>query len=219
MEISLKEIYGIQVLSVAGTLSAHNVKVLNAGITKLFKSGKNKIVLNFSKLPDLETESVREIVQLNTVARELAGELVLTGLSKQLKDRVSTFAKPPILMSFDTDEQAVEFLRGQKVHFSGSPEAEAALKQKDQEIAELKKKIEALDPAKFQSMVADKSNAERENQWLHSQLDEFLKVERKPPTPTAAEEKLKELEKRIEDIVHGTAGKPATEKKQADGKK
>ena len=55
MKLELSAQDGVSILTVTGPIDQHKFKVLKAGIVKLFKDGKNKIVLNFNNVEKMES--------------------------------------------------------------------------------------------------------------------------------------------------------------------
>lgn len=109
MKLRLEAVKDISVLVVEGAITPENFAVLRAGIKKLFKDGKNKIIL---ELPDSGTFTppiLREIASLNLMAAELAGSIVLAQIAPLTRAKIEAFSKPPAVRCFADREAAAEF--------------------------------------------------------------------------------------------------------------
>lgn len=115
MKIALKSEQGVAVLAVSGPVSAENFKVLKAGVTKLLKDGKNKVVLELHEWNDFTTEIIRDLVQLNLLAQELSGKIVLSQVDATTKTKITTFATPQVLELYErTSDAVVSFIPPKK---------------------------------------------------------------------------------------------------------
>jgi anti-anti-sigma regulatory factor len=111
VKLKLAHESGVEVLQADGPIRSHDAKVLRAGLSKILKTGKNRIVLALSDHADLSLDVIREIAAFDGLARELSGRIVLAGVDEALKTKIESFAKPPVILSFETREAAVAHLR------------------------------------------------------------------------------------------------------------
>lgn len=77
MKLALSLQDGISVLSGSGEISPHDVAVLRAGLTKLLRSGRNRIVLDLPEAKSFPAELLAEVSKLDQLARELSGRIAL----------------------------------------------------------------------------------------------------------------------------------------------
>lgn len=124
MKLKLRAENDIQILTVSELDSSKSVDVLRAGITQIFQNGKNRIILELSEAKDIPAELLRELGRLKLLANELAGDIVLSGLDPETKQKVDNFAKPPFAVSFITTPQAVNYLK--ELHAKATKAAAAA---------------------------------------------------------------------------------------------
>lgn len=110
MKIALSSEKNVAILSVSDTVDDREIQVLRAGIKKILGSGKNRIVLELQGTQDLSSDILRELAAFDALARELSGRVVLAGVSATLKTKIETFAKPPLILCFETRAKAIEFL-------------------------------------------------------------------------------------------------------------
>ncbi|MFL5815275.1 MAG: hypothetical protein ACJ763_16990 [Bdellovibrionia bacterium] len=111
MKLKLRAENDIQILTIAELDSSQNVDVLRAGITQIFKNGKNRIILELAEPKLISAELLRELGRLKLLANELAGDIVLSGLDPDTKQKVDNFSKPPFAISFLTTPQAVNYFK------------------------------------------------------------------------------------------------------------
>jgi hypothetical protein len=111
VKLKLRAENDIQILTIAELNSSQNVDVLRAGITQIFKNGKNRIILELAEPKLISAELLRELGRLKLLANELAGDIVLSGLDADTKQKVDNFAKPPFAISFLTTTQAVTYFK------------------------------------------------------------------------------------------------------------
>lgn len=123
MKLKLRAENDIQILNVSELDSSKNVDVLRAGITQIFRNGKNRIILELAESKSVPAELLRELGRLKLLANELAGDIVLSGLDPETKQKIDNFSKPPFAVSFLTTPQAVNYLK--ELHKPAKPTAAA----------------------------------------------------------------------------------------------
>ena len=109
MKLKLEVVRDIGVLVAEGAITPENFAILRAGIKKLFKDGKNKIIL---ELPDSGTFTptlLRELAALNLMAAELSGSIVLAKIAPLTRAKIEAFSKPPAVRCFADRTGAEEF--------------------------------------------------------------------------------------------------------------
>lgn len=97
-------------LKLEGPLSAHTIQVLRAGVSKLLRDGKNRLVIHLLNANDFDSSALQALGQFNALARELAGEITLSGLEASQRQLVDSFGKPAAIRSFATLEEAMSYL-------------------------------------------------------------------------------------------------------------
>ncbi|MGE0615969.1 MAG: hypothetical protein AB7P04_10025 [Bacteriovoracia bacterium] len=109
MKLALTQEQGIEILSAEGTQTAHDFQVLKVGLKKLLTVGKNRIVLELSKMAPPTSETVRELAALDLLARELAGRIVIAGIDSEVAKKIATFAVPPAVPVYATRQEAIDY--------------------------------------------------------------------------------------------------------------
>jgi hypothetical protein len=111
MKLALSSAEGISVLTGTGQVSVHDLDVLRAGLTKLLKSGRNRIVLELSEAEMIPDGLIRELSKFDMLARELSGRVILAGNNEKLQKRVVQFAEPPVIECFNGKDAALKYFR------------------------------------------------------------------------------------------------------------
>lgn len=186
MKINLRQEDSASVLDIQGSVDAHNFDVLKAGLSKLLRNGKNRIVLNLESAGELPNEVIRELAILDVFARELSGKLVLVSSHAELKQKVQAFAKPPVVAILPNVAKAVEYLKD-----LGSLEGEdasdnfdvvkAQLEEKTRMVSALEAQLKQSDPGAMQKLRHENAELADKVRLLEGQLGEILGGARKQP--------------------------------------
>jgi len=190
MKVQLKEQQGYQVLSVDGPIDIHNFQVMKAGISKLFKDGKNKIILELVWNKELDDGIIREFGALNGLARELSGELMLVVSDALLRTKIENFAKPNIIKCYENKLKAIEAVSAQKLGAQPSK----GMEERDAEIKALKEQLRAKEMGELQQVKAKNAELATENAKFEEILSKMHIERRHPSDEKAYQEKIKTLE-------------------------
>ena len=212
MKLQLEQLEGVVFLAITGTVEARDVQVLKAGLTKILRDGKNRIVVCFEELEKLDSEVVREISVIDLTARELAGQIAIVSSVKSVGEAIKNFAKPATLPFFETKEKALDFFQKKKPDEEDASETTAALKNqlaaKDKEISSLKDQLKMLNPAEVKKLRVEKIELASKVSILMEQLEDLM-LKRKMPTDIegfvgtieALEDTVKQLTDRVEKVT------------------
>jgi len=218
VKLTLTPLEGVDVLTGSGEISSNDVLVLKAGIKKLFLSGKNRIVLELPEAGKIPVDVLREVAQLDIIARELSGRVVLAGVKPDTKAQIGRFGSPPIIECFDLKEDAIRFFNPpprtnalklppvvevKAAAPSTAAELEAKAKAAQQYKADIRQK-EITDLGALRKLV---SQLENENKLLKGQLLTMLNQRVNPPNETSYQTKIRALESRIEELFGEAAPK------------
>jgi anti-anti-sigma regulatory factor len=196
MKLSLSEQAGVWILSGTGEISDHDIQVLKAGLTKLFNSGKNRIVIDLADAERIPPEMLREIARLDITARELSGRVVLSGINERLKEQIAQFAVPSVVECVESKEAAVAKLQEKGPPPTAAPaptpgaptdQYKADIRQKEiGETGELRKRVEKL---------------QKQNELLIEQLKTALLARRVPSGDAALKSEITALEEKIGQLL------------------
>ena len=211
MKLALRQEEGLSVLEVSGGVDAHNFQILKAGISKLLREGKNRIILHFTEADQLSGEVIRELAIIDVFARELSGKIVLSSPNKLLKESVRSFAKPPVIPILSTVELALEYFRRliteEEEGGEGNAELRKTIEEKDKQISALEARVKQLDPKEIQKARSEKAELQQKVTLLESQVEELLKRQRDPADAEGFLEKINFLEDSIKKLSEAGAKK------------
>ena len=108
MKLKLTESRGIQTLLVSGEVDDAAFAVLRAGITKIMRSGKNRIAMDLSSVPSITAAMAMETAKLNVLAKELAGEIVVAGANPKVRELFESVQVKPLINHRATLAEAIE---------------------------------------------------------------------------------------------------------------
>lgn len=199
LKLTLKEQNGVQVLTVMSPITADDFKIIRAGLVKLLKDGKNKIDVHFDSSEPLDLAVVNELKALNTPARDLAGEIVVSSPNEVCRKSIALQVQPKELSVFETIEQATSHLTKKP-----SPTEDSQLIQK------LQAQVAGQEQGEMGKLKTENEQLRSENERLLESLDKML-IERATGFDAQAfVEKISVLEKKIETLVaEQDAKKPA----------
>lgn len=204
MKLELRQKGDVQILRVLSPDSIHDLKVLKAGIIHLFKKGKNKIILELTQAKSLQPDALRELAILNLTARELAGEILLSGVDPETRQKIEHFSKPPAVLCFANTEAAIAQFRGLQTESSEPDPLETPVvppidreelqKRELGDVGALRKEIERL---------------KVENRKVIEQLTFWVVQSREVPDSAAYKARIAALESELEELLSKTVSKAA----------
>lgn len=198
MKVSLRHEDSIAILEVTGEVDAHNFQVLKAGLTKLLRAGKNRIILSLQDANELESDVLRELAIIDVFARELSGKIVLAAESEELREGVKIFAKPPVIPIVSSIPIALDYFKKSEPKEEAEeadPEAlKASLQAKDREIEALNARLAQLDPKETNELRAQNAALRSKVSQLEGQVEDLMKEKRVPADAEGFLEKISALE-------------------------
>jgi hypothetical protein len=213
MKLKLDAIRDISVLVAEGPITPENFAILRAGIKKLFKDGKNKIIL---ELPDSGTFTpplLRELATLNLMAAELSGSIVLAKIAPLTRAKIESFSKPPSVRCFSDREASTEFFYPKVVDetdktpaptqaLAPSPAVAAAPEAvNDDKAKQFKAEIRGKEMGDLGTVRKKLSDLEAENAELKGRIAEMVVTRRDPPDLDSWKEKVTILEKQLAEAI------------------
>lgn len=226
MKLELGREGNIEILKVTGPISTENLQVLRAGVTKLLRAGRNRIVLQMLGPQTWEAEVMRELAALNLLARELAGDVVLAGLDAQARAKVKGFAKPPAIPFFEDVAAAVDSLRPKSKQASeadlvapanvavpslvatatpmASPAA-AGSGSAETEVARLKTLLHEKETQGIGTLRKEVERLKAENARLAETVQALFVEKRAAPDLLTSREKITMLESQVADLLEKMA--------------
>lgn len=230
MKLKLEAVRDLSVLIVEGPITPENFAVLRAGIKKLFKDGKNKIILELPDSGALAATILRELATLNLLAAELSGSIVLAKIEPLTRAKIESFSKPPVVTCFSDRVAATEHFHPKVVEettaaapaaapaptsspvAAAPPLPETSTSEIDEKTKLLKTEIRTKELGDLGAVRKKLSELESENNELKTRLAEMVLIRREPPDLGAWKEKVAVLEKQLADAVKVAQDAAATKK-------
>lgn len=184
MKLNLTTEKNITLLSIQGKVDSSQSHVLFAGIKKLLRDGKNKLILCIDPTIELESDHLREIIKLNLIASELAGEIVLFTKNLSILTRIKSFSSPSFLLCFSTKEEALQHFQP-KVTLLEEPLFK--VKKEDLDDLSLKERLQIL---------------EKENDSLYKQLENKIFSVRHLENVGQWEKRLQKIEEEYQKLLN-----------------
>jgi anti-anti-sigma regulatory factor len=204
MKLALSEQTGVWILSGTGDISEHDIQVLKAGLTKLFNSGKNRIVIDLPEAERIPPEMLREIARLDITARELSGRIVLAGINAGLREQIAQFAIPPVIECVESKEAAVTKLlekAEEKATEKPGPAGAAAPPPDEEKVKQYKADIrqkELGEPGELRKRV---EKLQKQNELLIEQLKTALLARRVPVGDAGLRGEIAALEEKLGQLL------------------
>jgi hypothetical protein len=230
MKLALSAQGGVEILSGSGEVTAREMAVLRAGIAKLLKSGKHRIVLALHGADQLPDELIRELSDFDRLARELAGRVVLADATPALREQLRKLGQPPVITAYATVEEAVRSFASPDVPAHPGAASGAVAPAAGPAAASSGGAAGApaaaapgtaagatpAGPAVDHEVHKRLSALEEENRALRQQLVQQMALRKTPPNEAAWRSQVEVLEARIEELAKpaapgagGKEGKPA----------
>jgi hypothetical protein len=194
MKLKLENSRDINILQATGAITSENLAVLRAGIKKLFRDGKNKIVLELPDSDSIAPDVLRELAVLNLLASELAGQIVLAAISPLTRSKIESFSNPPAVRCFDSREKAIQY-------FHPSVAEEEAIQDDPDTVLAKKEEIRDREINELGDLRKRLVELESENRELHRRIQEIVIARRDPPDLEAWKTRVDSLEKRLIEAI------------------
>jgi anti-anti-sigma regulatory factor len=203
MKVALRHEDSVAILEVSGSVDVHNFQVLKAGITKLLRDGKNRIILSLVSAEELESDVLRELAIIDVYARELSGKIVLSAPSEELRESVKIFAKPPVIPILSSVELGLDYFKKSAPveEEESDPEIlKEAIKAKEKEVAALEARLKLIDPKEAIQLRAANAELKAKVGLLEQQVEELLNSKRQPVEAEGFLEKITALEETVKQL-------------------
>lgn len=218
MKLKLSEDQGIHTLHTSGDLSEKDLKILHAGLIKLFKDGKNKVILQLSEIQTIPSEFPKNLSELNLIAEELSGQIVVVVADPKIRSQLENFSTPNRLRSFEQTSAAIQYfsksekskeeidsqplasakLPPEKYH---PPEFTEAMEKKNEEIEKLRKLLEEKEKGELGAVKKENSQLKELVNNAESRLELLLKSRREAIDHAVYQKQIMVLQERIESLT------------------
>ncbi len=216
MKLALRSERGVEILIGSESISSNDVRVLKAGISKIFRAGKNRIVLDLPESDSIPFDVLRELTELDLLARELSGRLVLSGLKSTARAQVSSFANPPPIECFASVEEAIQhFIKPGPGKAAGGVEPAGAAPTTSV-TPESKQQHRSAELGELGTLRREVAQLKDENEVLRKHLQFLLIERRRPKDEDSYRRTIENLQEQIEALI---APESVESPESAEGKK
>lgn len=216
MKIKLQTVGEVHILIVAGLDTPENFKVLRAGITQSLKTGKNKIIIELSEPSTVPADVLRELGRFKLLANELAGDIVLAGVTSEIKVKIETFSQPPFTICYENRDKALQHFKGPQptAAQTATPAASPAPTSAPDAAKLAQQKVQAQEGGELGKVRKELEAVKKENEALTKMLAKKFFDRREPEDVQSYQAKIKDLEERLTEILEKPPekAKPAAEK-------
>ncbi len=220
MKLSLEKFKDLHILSASGPMTPENFAVLRAGIKKQFQGGKNKIILDIPEAKSFPSDILRDLAQMNLIASELSGQIVLTSIDPVTRLKIEAFAKPTVVRSFETKQQGIDFFYPPEkkpepigvAPAAAAPTPTSPTSPAEKTVDQFKADIRTQEINTLGALRKTISDLEAQNKELISQLSKLVRNRRDPPDLSSWQEKTNLLEKQLEEAMTQVNAKDAPKK-------
>lgn len=214
MKIKLARELGAEILALEGPVSTAELDVLRAGITKLLRDGRNRVVVELSPDQDISAEAIRELARLDLLARELSGGILISGLTPRILQKVASFMNPQSLRAYATRAEALQVFaprpKAAPAAIPAAPAAAASALASDDAREKARQDVLARERGDVGALRRRIAELETETEALRGQLLAQLAQRKIPPHETAYQERIRTLEARIDEFLAAPPAAPAT---------
>ena len=227
MKIELRSESDVQIIRVSGPITADKFAILKTALTKLFKVGKNKIILELAGSKELSSDILRELALLNLLASELSGRIVLAEVDDATRAKIQSFSKPPVVNCYIKTTDAVTSFKAPPPKAEPAPAPKAAPPAPvaaaptvaptpaapaapaapvgpdpgTPEFLAIKQQFRQREITELGPLRKQIESLSSENTSIKEQLLAMVMVRRSPPDGPAADAKIKALEQQLEDYL------------------
>ena len=108
VELSVKPLKKIDIISVAGRIDSANVGELEVALKGLQERGRHKLILDFEKLDYISSAGLRAMVAALKTARSSSGDVVLVKPNERIRDTLSLVGFQSLFVQYDDLLDAVD---------------------------------------------------------------------------------------------------------------
>lgn len=202
MNLKLKQVGTVHVLHVQGALATTDSAVLRAGISKLMRTGKDRIVLDLSSSSPLPEEIAKEVVELHRVTTELGGRIAVVvpePAGGKLRAKLNGTGLP-IVDSLEAAVRLCETPVATAAEETGALNTRDLLQERDARIRMLEGQLALQNPEALRLLRQENQSLRRQAAQLELQILSFAKERRLPPDAEAAKSRIESLENSVLEL-------------------
>ena len=110
MEIGVKPLKHVDIVSVSGRIDSATASEFDNALKGLLERGRKKIVLDFLGLDYISSSGLRAMLSALKAAKNGGGNLVLVNVNDRIRDTLSLVGFQTLFLQFDDVVEAVDAL-------------------------------------------------------------------------------------------------------------
>jgi len=223
MKLQLVQENGIHILSVSGPVDDQGAQVLKAGVTKLYKNGHNRVIVELLNPREVSPNAFKMFQELHALARELAGDLVIVAAGLKHPQIPCYPDRPSGLGHFKGSKAApAKAATAAPVPVSSDPDIRpnmpaaeliALVERRNTLIKDLRAQLKDKTAGGVDPTVKDNERLRKENEELREKLDDLISSIRIPKSVKSYDDKIVQLEAeviRLSEQINSEKVKAAT---------
>lgn len=200
MKLELDHHENIAILNVSGEVDARQGEILLAGVKRLLRDGKNKILLVMKEVKSIDPDALRELAVLNITAKELSGRIAI--VHRQSDDTFANFSSPPVIDLFHERDEATEFLKNYVQEADQQdddyiPALKEKIFERDKKIRALEKQLEIVSAENVAGLREENARLKKQNEILQTRTFDMIGENRLPRDAESLKLKIKALERSV----------------------
>jgi anti-sigma B factor antagonist len=108
VELSVKPLKKVDIVSVVGRIDSANVGELEAALKGLQEHGRHKLILDFEKLEYISSAGLRTMVAALKTARNSNGDVIIVKPNDRIRDTLSLVGFQSLFVQYDDLIDAVD---------------------------------------------------------------------------------------------------------------
>ena len=207
MKLKASQEQDIVIFTISGPVIPKDTENLKLGIEKLFKNGKNKLILELETPKNLPNDILRELSKFDVLARELSGRVTISGIEDDLRLKIEAFSSPPHIPCYVSRKEALaSFMapipaREPKIEIAASiPKTTVQNKNKDEAKA-AKAELLKIEINQNSTLRRENETLRTENKLLLEQFQGMFMARREIHSEETYKSQIKTLEEQLEDLL------------------
>lgn len=207
MKLQLVQENGIHILSVSGPVDDQGAQVLKAGVTKLYKNGHNRVIVELLNPREVTSNAFKVFQELHALARELAGDLVIVAAGLKHPQIPCYVDRPSGLAHFKGSKGApVKPAAATSASASSDPDIRpnmapseliALIEKRNALIKDLRAQLKDKTAGGVDPTAKDNERLRKENEGLREKLEELIASLRIPKSVKSYDDKIMQLEAEV----------------------
>ena len=108
MEITCKDHNDITIISLSGEIDLYNTRRITETINQLVEAGKNKVIIDFEKVPYIDSSGIGTLLGGRKKLLEKDGNIVLINVQNSIMEVFKLMQIEDFISMFNSDKEAID---------------------------------------------------------------------------------------------------------------